>query len=733
MTGFKRLLRNKFYPVSEEILNSYSILFFSNSKLLGAMLLLITFFKPFAGLAGLVSVIIAISFSFFTGISRDGIQKGLFSFNALMIGIGMGTFYNQGLAFWLLLVIVVLLSVVFSGVLHTLFSKQGLPFLAIPFILCFWLVILVSREFAAIDLTTRNIYWLNEMYTVGDKPLVSLMMFFENLPVHPLVITFFKSLSSLFFQDNVLAGIIIFIGLLFHSRITTSLVIIGFISSVLFNGIVHAYDTGINYYLMGGNFIMITVAIGSFFVIPSFHSYLWAVVSVPVTFIISIALSKITALFHLPVYTWPFSFVTIVMVYFFSIKRQKGRVVLTPMQFYSPEKNLYNYLSNIERRSYENYIRLQLPFLGQWIVSQGYDGDITHKGDWSKALDFVIVDSELKTYTQFALKTENFYCYNKPVLSPGYGMVWDVIDHIEDNEIGKINQLQNWGNTIIIKHTEGLYTKMSHLRKNSFKVKPGDYVKPGDVVAACGNSGRSPEPHLHFQVQYTPYIGSKTIAYPFASYRTRAHEISDMAEFSVPKETELVSNVVVNESMAKAFEFLPGYRMKVSAGGYETTTWEVFTDAYNYNYLYCHQTKAIAYFGRLNNLFYFMSFFGDQESLLYLFYISAFKISLSTESPAVTKDKFPLQMSSNNPGKWLQDLVAPFYIFRRLMFESENKISSTDTFNEAVTIKSRKTMQYFAFKKVKSEAIIEIKDKKITSFTLSKGQKNIQALCIPKG
>jgi urea transporter len=100
MTGFKRLLRNKFYPVSEEILNSYSILFFSNSKLLGAMLLLITFFKPFAGLAGLVSVIIAISFSFFTGISRDGIQKGLFSFNALMIGIGMGTFYNQGLAFW---------------------------------------------------------------------------------------------------------------------------------------------------------------------------------------------------------------------------------------------------------------------------------------------------------------------------------------------------------------------------------------------------------------------------------------------------------------------------------------------------------------------------------------------------------------------------------------------------------------------------------------------------------
>ncbi len=697
------------------------------------MLLLITFFKPFAGVAGLVSVLIAISFSYFTGISRVGIQKGLFSFNALMIGIGMGTFYNQGIAFWLLLFIVVMLSVVFSGVLHTLFSRQGLPFLAIPFILCFWLVILVSREFAAIDLTTRNIYWLNEMYTVGDKPMVSLILFFEKLPLHPLIITFFKSLSSLFFQDNVLAGIIIFVGLLFHSRITTSLVIIGFISSVLFNHIVHAYDTGINYYLMGGNFIMITVAIGSFFVIPSFHSYVWAVVCVPVTFIISIALSKVTALFQLPVYTWPFCFVTIIMVFFFSIKRQRGRLVLTPMQFYSPEKNLYNYVSTVERRSYENYIQLQLPFLGQWIVSQGYEGDITHKGDWSKALDFVIVDAELKTYTQFALKAENFYCYNKPVLSPGYGTVWNIIDHIEDNEIGKINQYQNWGNTIIIKHAEGLFTKMCHLRKHSFKVKIGDYVRPGDVVAACGNSGRSPEPHLHFQVQSTPYIGSKTIAYPFASYRTRTHEITDMAEFKVPKETELVSNVVVNESLAKAFEFLPGYRMDVSAEGFESTTWEVFTDAYNYNYLYCHQTKAIAYFGRLNNVFYFMSFFGDQDSLLYAFYVSAYKVSLSTELATVIQDKFPLQMSSNNPGKWLQDLVAPFYIFRRLIFECENKTSSTDSFNEDVTIRSCQTMQYFAFKIIKTASVIEVNNKKITSFVFSKGQKNIQAQCVPKG
>ena len=718
---------------AEEVLHSYAILFFSNNALLGALLMVVTFFKPFAGLAGLIATIAAILVARFSGVSQSDKQKGLFTFNALMMGIGMGTFYNPGLAFWLLLFILVLLTVVFSGVLWNLLGRYGLPFLAIPFILCFWLAILVSREFEAIDLTSRNIYWINDLYTFGQEPLLRFVLFFENLNLHPLIIIFFKSLSSIFFQDNVLAGMLIFAGLVFHSRIASSLLIIGFAASVVFNNIVHAYEGGLNAYLMVANFLMISVAIGSFFVIPSIHSYIWAVVCVPVTFIICIGLSKVTALFQLPVYTLPFCFVTLVMVFFFSLRRPMGRVVLTPAQFYSPENNLYNFLNNRERRVYENYVQLQLPFLGQWIVSQGYDGDITHKGDWSKALDFVIVDSEMKTYTKFALKAENFYCYNKPVLAPAYGYVCEIIDHIEDNEIGKINQQQNWGNSIVIKHAEGLYTKMSHLKKNSFRVKAGDYVKPGDIIAACGNSGRSPEPHLHFQVQSTPYVGSKTIAYPFASYRISKPPGHELAVYKTPGETEQVSNVEVNENLARAFEFLPGFRMEVSAPGFETTTWEVFTDALNYNYLYCYQTKSMAYFGKQNSLFYFMSFHGDRNSQLYRFYLSAYKVCLTTDPGIVARDQFPLQLSNNNAGKWIQDVVAPFYIFRKLLFESESSRNAADVFSDVVTIQSRQTLQYFNSRFKKSDAVIEIEGGKIKAFTFTQDKMTIKAQCIYKG
>ncbi|MBK8507042.1 MAG: M23 family metallopeptidase [Saprospiraceae bacterium] len=130
------------------------------------------------------------------------------------------------------------------------------------------------------------------------------------------------------------------------------------------------------------------------------------------------------------------------------------------------------------------------------------------------------------------------------MLCPAHAVVEEVILYVEDNPVGAYNTRQNWGNTIVLKHAEGLYTKLSHLRKGSIKVVKGEYVKKGMLLAACGNSGRSPEPHLHFQVQTTPYIGSRTLAYPFASYIL--HDTTDKhlpETFTTPREEAVVSNI----------------------------------------------------------------------------------------------------------------------------------------------------------------------------------------------
>jgi urea transporter len=727
----KKRLRN-IRPFGEALLNSYSLLFFSNNRLFGFLLIVVSFFNPYAGLAGVIAAVLSLTAAYFTGLDRVLVRDGLYSYNAVIIGLGMGTVYNYSVAFWLLLFVIVIFSVILSVMLQNLLSRYRLPFLTIPFVLCFWLVMLVTKDFAAIDFTYRNIYWINDLYAFGDANLVKFFLFMENLQVPPLVSAFFRSLSSLYFQNNILTGMLIALGMLLHSRIIFSLIVLGFAAAYGFNTIVMANPEGANNYLMGVNYILVSVAVGGFFTIPSLHTYLWAIFSVPITFLIVMGLGKLTGQWNLPVYSMPFSITTLCLLFFFSLKAHAGKVVLTPRQFYSPEKNLYNYLSNKERLVNVHKVRLHLPFIGKWMVSQGYNGSITHKGEWSKALDFIIVDAQLKTYEQAGTEPENFYCFGKPVLAPADGFIQQVEDHIDDNEIGRINKQQNWGNSIVIKHAEGLYTKITHLKKDSVKVKTGEYVKRGNIIASCGNSGRSPEPHLHFQVQTAPYIGSKTFAYPLAHFIAEKNGVPRVKEFAIPDETDIVYRATPCSTLQKAFEFPPGYNLTVTADLMPEGRWEVFTDAWNNSYIYCHNSKAMAWFMHSEEVFCFTSFTGNRNSLLYYFYLACYKVYLSVEPALPATDKFPLQLNRGNFTQWLQDLLSPFIIFSRLHYRSLNKVESPDPFNPSFIIESLQTGQFLSHSKTRYNFTVAVKDDRVVSFTFQKNNKTITAKCSPK-
>ena len=54
------------------------------------------------------------------------------------------------------------------------------------------------------------------------------------------------------------------------------------------------------------------------------------------------------------------------------------------------------------------------------------------------------------------------------------------------------------GGSVVIDHGEGIYTQYYHL--SALKVKVGQSVKKGDIIALSGASGRVSGPHLHFGV-----------------------------------------------------------------------------------------------------------------------------------------------------------------------------------------------------------------------------------------
>ena len=76
------------------------------------------------------------------------------------------------------------------------------------------------------------------------------------------------------------------------------------------------------------------------------------------------------------------------------------------------------------------------------------------------------------------------------------GVVYETLDHIPHmSEKGG-----GWGNYVLIKHPNGMFSRYAHLQEN-LPVKKGQQVYADTQVGIIGDTGRAPFRHLHFEVQ----------------------------------------------------------------------------------------------------------------------------------------------------------------------------------------------------------------------------------------
>jgi RimJ/RimL family protein N-acetyltransferase len=101
------------------------------------------------------------------------------------------------------------------------------------------------------------------------------------------------------------------------------------------------------------------------------------------------------------------------------------------------------------------------------------------------------------------------------VLSINDGEVVFVGEQFKNYDKEDFHMEKRYGNVIVIYHG-GCYSIYAHLKEKSIKVKTGDIVKKGEVIAKMGHTGNSAcnEPHLHFEMTYTnltPKSGWKSL------------------------------------------------------------------------------------------------------------------------------------------------------------------------------------------------------------------------------
>ncbi len=657
---------NRAKAYARTVVNSYSEIFFFENPWLGALLLAATFINPNVGFSGLLCVLAAYEFARFLGLKKIFQGSGFYTYNPLLVGLSIGYIFKLTL-FTALLVLAagILTFIVTLSLSNILYQFFKLPVINIPFVLVSTAIYLASYKYSNLLVNEFQPRWLS---------LTGIEM---HLPVWLLGLT--KSLGALLFCPHFLGGLI-FLGVIFlASRILFILAVAGYFLGVGILAFMEGsfYQAASN--LSAFNFSLIAMAIGGVFLIPGPRSYILAAISVAISPFLLDAASFFWAHYGIPTFTLPFNLVVLSLIYALGLA---GYPFLTAYYRGSPERTLDHYLSYQAR--FRGTLRtLSLPFAGVWSVWQGFDGQWTHQGIWRYAVDFVIADEKGQTFQGEGTRLEDYYCFGKPVLSPVRGRVVSLANDIQDNVPGTVNETQNWGNYVLIYDERGFYVLLAHFQKGSIKVKEGQWVEQGQLLGLCGNSGYSPQPHLHVQVQLSPELGAPTQPFSFVHYAVLQDTKLLYRANEIPKEGEIVQGLYPDKALENGMSLILDQEFVFEVGREDGPVEEITLSvrmAPDGSYYLAANHNSL-YFNKFEGTFYFLRHDGASSWFKALF-LALPRLPLVYQKGLFWEDYLPLET-------YYPPVKRAFYIFLASFRHQVAQVKGTYWFAGANEIKGK--------------------------------------------
>ncbi len=312
-----------------------------------------------------------------------------------------------------------------------------------------------------------------------------------------------------------------------------------------------------------------------------------------------------------------------------------------------------------------NTVKLIGLFAGERTITQGMDGALTHRGLWRYAFDFEAEQGGRK-YLGEGTTLEEFHTWDTLVLAPCNGIVSRVVNHVRDNAPGENNPDENWGNSIILFSDAGYYIMLAHLRQGTVNVAVGQRITRGDLLGRCGNSGRSPVPHLHLQIQDTAVQSAPTRPFCLKHYlefsadgSQRIYRTSGIPSAGV-RVMPAITDQALNEGLSG---WLPGaYRYKIT--GEKGETWEetIVLDFDEQGRFRLSSKRCAAQLTAFlsEGVFYTTGYQGTDASLLAYMATGLARVPCVGGSDVIWHDEASAIPFHRAPLRWLHDVADPF-------------------------------------------------------------------------
>jgi urea transporter len=552
----KSLLRS----LAAALPRTYAIIFYSTDVRFGWAMLGLSLLVPWVGMAGLAGVVVAACLAWLLKVDRGWIRTGFALFNPLLACSAMVLAGRVG--GWAPQVIVVLwaAAAVFAllltvGMQGWIGARVGLSVQSLPAVIVVYLL-----HFTGIG-------------AGGQGPGVALAAGLQAdlLCMPDFLRGFFRAFAAMVFQASDVAGILVYVALVMSSPLGGLMATVGYVAGAATFYLLGLPLGAAGTAWCGYNFLLAGVALGAGYQVPNRSSLLLAVAGGGLTALVAVALSVGLAGFGLSPGALPYNLLVLGTMAALRLLPRPAGLLASPWTTLQPEGTVR--LVQINALRFPDYYTpaLFLPCAGERVVTQGFDGELTHRGWWRHALDFE-APGEVGSWHAGSSDLREFGIFETPIYSPVTGTVVALENHVPDNPVGHNNPEANWGNYVILRADAGFHVMLAHFLQGSVAVVAGQPVREGAYLGNCGNSGRSPVPHLHLHVQAGALPGAATVPFVMKHFieRDAATGLETYHLSGVPQQACVLRPATPSPALHACFSgWLPGVYEYAMSDGHE--------------------------------------------------------------------------------------------------------------------------------------------------------------------